>query len=68
MIYFFSGSRKDNTVSIKEKLVQIIQSAGYDMLTACELADKYLQEIKADKRRKIVYYIGNRKIIINKKG
>lgn len=53
-------------MTVKERLVEIIQSAGYDMLTACELAEQVIREVKQDTRRKIVYYVGNVEIIIKK--
>ena len=53
---------------IKERLIELIQSQGYDVLTACKLADEIIKEVKQDKRKKITYYIGNIQFTIKKKG
>ena len=34
-------------MTVKEALVTELQKAGYDTVTACELAHTYIQELKA---------------------
>lgn len=45
-------------MSVKEQLVEIIQSQGYDLFTACELADTIIREMKEEKgKKKRTYYL-----------
>lgn len=46
-------------MTAKEQMVDIIIAQGYDMLTACELADKAIEEFKQSGKQRETYTIGN---------
>lgn len=43
---------------MKERLIQLIADAGYDTITAAEIASRYIAEFKASGSTETVYVIG----------
>ena len=62
------GVTMDKKISVKEKIVEIIQSEGYDLFTACEMADNCIKEFMSSKDRKATYYVGKSSFTLIKKG
>ncbi len=50
--------------SFKLTIVEILQSEGYDFITACEHADKYIKEIAAKGPGTYIYYSKTQEITI----
>lgn len=54
-------------MTVKEQIVEIIQSQGYDLLTACELADETIKEFLESGYKSNTYTIGNRRFKLERK-
>lgn len=44
-------------MTIKEKIVEMMQRAGYDFMTACEEAERMIQEFRRSSRLQSRYFI-----------
>ena len=44
-------------MTIKERLVEIIASEGFDLVTACEMASTTIAEFKASDKARVCYVV-----------
>lgn len=43
--------------TVRERLIAMVRSAGYDVLTACEKADEVIKEFKESEKETETYHI-----------
>lgn len=53
---------------IKETIIAALQRAGYDTMTACELAYAKVQELKRSAPGRYTFQAGNESITVDVKG
>ena len=55
-------------MTVKEQIIELIQSQGYDFLTACEMASEAIQEFLTQPEPRRTFYIGACSWTLKKKG